>query len=70
MMRTTLVGLDRVEGSVRDRDNLLNAMGHLPPGTSYLDAVQALSPGARAAGTAWLQSLVDAAASLWPLDNR
>ncbi|MDP2989725.1 MAG: hypothetical protein Q8O57_04075, partial [Kiritimatiellota bacterium] len=64
MMRAALAGLDRVEGSVRDRDNLLSVLGRLPPGTSYLDAVRALSPNARAAGTAWLQSLVDAVRNL------
>ena len=65
MMRAALAGLDRVEGSVRDRDNLLNALGRSSPGTSYLDAVRNLSPSARAAGTAWLQSLVDDALALW-----
>jgi len=63
-MRAALAGLDRVEGSVRDRDILLNAMGRHPSGTSYLDAVKALSPNARAAGTAWLQSLVDTVRNL------
>lgn len=66
MMRAALARLDHVEGSVRDRDRLLSALGCLPPRTSYLDAVRTLSPNARAAGTAWLQSLVDAAAALWP----
>ena len=66
MMRAALAGLDHVEGSVRDRDNLLSALGRLPPGTSYLDAVRTLSSNARAAGTAWLQSLVDVTAALWP----
>ena len=65
MMRAALAGLDRVEGSVRDRDKLLSALGRLPPGTSYLDALRALSPSARAAGTAWLQSLVDVTAGIW-----
>ncbi len=69
MMHAALAGLDHVEGSVRDRDNLLSALGRSPPGTSYLDAVKALSPKARAAGTAWLQSLVDAAAALWQSDK-
>ncbi|MDD5677286.1 MAG: UDP-N-acetylglucosamine pyrophosphorylase [Kiritimatiellae bacterium] len=69
MMRATLAGLDGVKGSVRDRDILLKSLGRSPPGTSYLDAVRALSPQARAAGTAWLQSLVDVIAALWPADD-
>jgi len=69
IMHTALADLDHAEGSVRDRDNLLSALGRLPPGTSYLDAVRMLSPSARAAGTAWLQSLVNAATVLWRSDK-
>ena len=34
-------------------------------GTPYLDAVAGLSPDERAAGTAWLQNIVDRAEDLW-----
>ena len=63
-MRAALARLDNVEGSVRDRDSLMSALGRLPPGTTYLDAVHSLNPKARAAGTAWLQSLVDDVSNL------
>jgi len=53
-----------VEGAARERDTLLSALGRARPGTGYLDAVRQLSPAARAAGTAWLQSLVDAVSNL------
>jgi hypothetical protein len=36
-------------------------------GASYLEAVSRLGPVARAAGTAWLQAIVDSAAALNPL---
>jgi len=65
-MRAALAEMDDAEGSVRERDILLGALGRSSPGTSYLDAVRTLNPAARAAGTAWLQSLVDAAVALWP----
>jgi UDP-N-acetylglucosamine/UDP-N-acetylgalactosamine diphosphorylase len=35
------------------------------PASDYLDAVRSLSPAVKAAGTAWLQSVVDSAAGLW-----
>ncbi len=66
MMRAALDDLDQAEGKALERASLLNALGRIPSGTSYLEALKSLSPAARAAGTAWLQSLVDAAASLWP----
>ncbi len=34
-------------------------------GTGYLEAVASLSVEARAAGTSWLQAIVDAVAALW-----
>jgi UDP-N-acetylglucosamine/UDP-N-acetylgalactosamine diphosphorylase len=69
-MRAALAGLEHAEGSVRDRDVLLTALGRSPPGTNYLDAVRMLSPDARAAGTAWLQSLVETTAALWLSDDK
>lgn len=65
MLRDGLERLEREEGSLRDRDILLESFARQRAGTSYQDAVQALTPDARAAGTAWLQSLVDAAVALW-----
>jgi hypothetical protein len=32
---------------------------------TYLDAVSKLNPNSRAAGTEWLQAIVDYTASLW-----
>ena len=65
-IREALEAADRLPGAERDRDRLLAALDRQPPGTRYLEAVRALDPAARAAGTAWLQSLAEAASGLWP----
>ncbi len=45
----------------RERDRLLAELGRMGAGTSYRDALRALPAEARAAGTAWLQALVEEA---------
>ncbi|MBI2441605.1 MAG: UDP-N-acetylglucosamine pyrophosphorylase [Lentisphaerae bacterium] len=65
MLRETLENLGQAQGSARERDILLEALARQSAGGRYLETVKALAPPARAAGTAWLQSLVDAATNLW-----
>jgi hypothetical protein len=43
----------------RERDAFLKEWESISSGTAYADAVGATSPEARAAATAWLQSVVD-----------
>jgi hypothetical protein len=47
------------------RDSFLAEWGEMDSGLSYLEAVGRLSNRSRAAGTAWLQAIVDFAAALW-----
>lgn len=49
-----------------ERDAFLTHVAGLRAGTPYLEAVHGLPPAARAAGTAWLESIVAATASVWP----
>jgi hypothetical protein len=46
------------------RDEFLTEWNRLE-GTSYIEAVSSLPAAAKMAGTAWLQSIVDSATSLW-----
>ncbi len=64
-MRAALSGLPQFEGAIEKRDRVLSALG-ADSQRNYTDAVRALSAQARADGTAWLQSIVDSAAALWP----
>jgi UDP-N-acetylglucosamine/UDP-N-acetylgalactosamine diphosphorylase len=43
----------------RDKDSFLVEMEKVRPGRTYLEAVASLGPEARAAGTAWLESVVN-----------
>ncbi len=49
----------------RERDAFLAAWEKLGGNTSPVEAVQALLPEAKQAGTAWLQSIVDSVSALW-----
>jgi bifunctional UDP-N-acetylglucosamine pyrophosphorylase/glucosamine-1-phosphate N-acetyltransferase len=49
----------------RERHEFLSEWDAMDPQISCLDAVARLSSRARAAGTAWLQAIVDSAASRW-----
>lgn len=49
----------------RHRDAFLNEWEHIAAAEDHCKAVGALSPQARAAGTAWLQEIVDSAEALW-----
>ena len=49
----------------REQDVVLGELAGVSKGKSYVDAIRALSPDAKKAGTAWLQSIVDAVAGLW-----
>jgi len=51
--------LDDAPGAA-DRESFLAEWRHVRPLTPYAEAVAVLSPRARAAGTAWLQAVVDA----------
>jgi UDP-N-acetylglucosamine/UDP-N-acetylgalactosamine diphosphorylase len=51
--------------SSRERDILISEIDRLRRGATYLDAIGGLPEHARAAGTAWLQSIVDSVAALW-----
>lgn len=48
-----------------ERDLFLTEWDGIDRGICYLDAVARLSAKRRAAGTAWLQAIVDSAAALW-----
>lgn len=65
MIQERLEALETAEGNIQKRDEFLEALATLSAGRDYLKAIQSLSPGARLAGTAWLQSIVDASAALW-----
>jgi hypothetical protein len=49
----------------QERDAFLAAWEKLHGSTSPVEAVRALSPQAKQAGTAWLQSIVDSVSTLW-----
>jgi bifunctional UDP-N-acetylglucosamine pyrophosphorylase/glucosamine-1-phosphate N-acetyltransferase len=53
-----------LETGARDRDVFLAAW-EKAGGKSHIEAVAALAPEAKRAGTAWLQAIVDSAAALW-----
>jgi bifunctional UDP-N-acetylglucosamine pyrophosphorylase/glucosamine-1-phosphate N-acetyltransferase len=57
-------GPDEVTKAV-ERDFFLEKWNEINPEIPYIDAVVGLSKEARAAGTIWLQGIVDSAASLW-----
>ncbi|MBU4200084.1 MAG: hypothetical protein KKG09_09625 [Verrucomicrobia bacterium] len=64
-MQEQLARLDDVEGDIAKRDELLDALSRIPARTDYLNAVKSLSPEDRTAGTAWLDSIVNATVILW-----
>ncbi|MBN2241898.1 MAG: UDP-N-acetylglucosamine pyrophosphorylase [Acidobacteria bacterium] len=49
----------------KHRDAFLAEWESIDRGISYLEAVARIGPGARAAGSRWLQSVVDCTASMW-----
>jgi UDP-N-acetylglucosamine/UDP-N-acetylgalactosamine diphosphorylase len=49
----------------KDRDAFLAEWEGMDRGISYLEAVARIRPGARAAGSRWLQSVVDCTAFMW-----
>jgi UDP-N-acetylglucosamine/UDP-N-acetylgalactosamine diphosphorylase len=54
------------EGDEAKRDRFLEALARIPARTDYLNAIKNLPPDDRAAGTAWLESIVAAIVQLWP----
>lgn len=65
-IRERLDALSRAEGDIRQRDRFLQEMLQPAARAGYRETLAALSPAAKTAGTAWLQSIVDRAAGLWP----
>ena len=59
---TTAPGRDA--GS-KDREVLLRELESVSKGRSYLEAIRALTPDAKKAGTVWLQAIVNAVSSVW-----
>jgi UDP-N-acetylglucosamine/UDP-N-acetylgalactosamine diphosphorylase len=51
--------------AAKEREIFLAQWNTISPPTPYLEAVRQLSAESRAAGTAWLQAIVDRAAALW-----
>jgi UDP-N-acetylglucosamine/UDP-N-acetylgalactosamine diphosphorylase len=51
-------------GTATERDAFLRELAHTPTAAGYLDAIRSLSPEARRAGAAWLQSVVDSVVAL------
>lgn len=51
-------------GTATERETFLRELARAPSGAGYLDAIHGLSPEARHAGTAWLQSVVDPVSAL------
>ncbi len=64
MEKQLLQGPDPGKGVIH-RDAFLAEWEKIGAGTGYLKAVGALPQAARAAGTSWLQAIVDAVAALW-----
>jgi len=50
---------------VKDRDAFLSSWERIDAGASHLEAVAALAPEARRAGSAWLQAVVDSVSASW-----
>ena len=50
---------------VAAKTTFLSAIGNMPVGNAYTEAIQSLAPESRTAGQVWLQSIVDAVAGLW-----
>ncbi len=67
-MKEKLGLLAKFEGDPAGRDRLLAEISSMR-GTSYLEAIAALSPKSKAGATIWLQSIVDRTAGVWK-DNR
>ena len=53
------------ELDARNRDILLRELMSVSKGRNYLEAIRALSPDAKKAGSAWLQAIVDAVSHAW-----
>ena len=49
----------------QDRDILLRELASASKGRSYLETIRALSSGAKKAGSAWLQAIVDSISLTW-----
>ncbi len=65
LIKEQLAQLPETAGHIAQRDQLLAALAKIPANTDYLNAIKSLEPAARAAGTSWLQSIVEAATGLW-----
>jgi len=50
----------------QERDTFLHAWEQVAPKTSYIKAIQSLSPATKVTGAAWLQAVVDSVSTLWP----
>lgn len=61
-----LLAMAGAEGDAAPRDALLECLARAPARTDYLAAIHNLGAEGRAAGTAWLNSIVSAAGRLWP----
>jgi UDP-N-acetylglucosamine/UDP-N-acetylgalactosamine diphosphorylase len=53
----------------RARETFLAALENMPAGGGFTGMIQSLEPEARRAGQTWLQSIVNAVASLWPAQS-
>ena len=51
------------------KESFLAALEHIPVGGTYTDTIQSLGSETQSAGQAWLQSIVDEVAKLWPLQS-
>jgi UDP-N-acetylglucosamine/UDP-N-acetylgalactosamine diphosphorylase len=55
--------------NLESREAFLSALETMPVGGAYTEVIQALNPAARKAGNAWLQSIIDEVAELWPAEQ-
>lgn len=52
--------------NIQAKEAFLAVIGNMPVGGAYTEAIQGLNLETRQAGQTWLQSIVDAVATLWP----